>query len=102
LGCKVPKLVRIDHGSQLIRVLSPCGSGGSLLTQTFACTLTVEPFRAIRLTVTLKCLKVALLPEVLGVGLGFVADPVLDLVPGAGPEPVAVCDGVGSGATVEG
>jgi hypothetical protein len=64
--------------------------------------LTVEPFRAIRLTVTLKCLKVALLPEVLGVGLGFVADPALDLVPGAGAEPVAVCDGVGSGATVEG
>jgi hypothetical protein len=44
--------------------------------------LTVEPFRASPLTVTLKCLKVALLPEALRVCLGYVvADPALDGVP---------------------
>jgi hypothetical protein len=100
-GCKVSELVRIDHGSQLIRVLSPCGSGGRLRTQTFACTLIVEPLRAIRLTVTLKCLKVALLPKIFGVGLGVVvADLVLPVVPPSGPELVVASDG-GEGATVE-
>ncbi|HEY6667019.1 MAG TPA: hypothetical protein VI036_17995 [Propionibacteriaceae bacterium] len=62
LGSIVFEPARIDHGSQLIRVLLPWGSGGRLLTHTFASMRTRDPSCVIRLTVILKCLKVALLP----------------------------------------
>ena len=63
----------------------------------------MEPFREIRFTVTLKCLKVALLPEAFGLELALVvAGSELGGAIGVGRELVGGGDDVGSGSTVDG